>query len=89
MEERFSRLVIMNTWLHHEEYEYSDAIIKWNKNWQEGGLFSIRHPDIAVLLLISAGILAPKLGIPWILHGEKLTIDSAATKMYRGFQAPY
>ena len=89
MGERFSRLVIMNTWLHHEEYEYSDAIIKWNKNWQEGGLFSIRQPDIAALLLISAGILTPKLGIPWILNGEKSPIDSEATKMYRGFQAPY
>ena len=89
MGERFSRLVIMNTWLHHEEYEYSDAIIKWNKNWQEGGLFSIRQPDIAALLLISAGILTPKLGIPWILNGEKPPIDSEATKMYRGFQAPY
>ena len=89
MGERFSRLVIMNTWLHHAEYEYSDAIIKWNKNWQEGGLFSIRQPDIAALLLISAGILKPKLGIPWILNGEKPPIDSEATKMYRGFQAPY
>ena len=39
MEELFSRLVIMNTWLHHSEYEYSEAIVKWNKNWQEGGLF--------------------------------------------------
>ena len=28
MGERFSRLVIMNTWLHHPEFEYSDAIIK-------------------------------------------------------------
>ena len=89
MRERFSRLVIMNTWLHHAEYEYSDAIIKWNKNWQEGGLFSIRQPDIAALLLISAGILTPKLGIPWILNGENPPIDSEATKMYRGFQAPY
>ena len=26
MPERFERLVIMNTWLHHEGYEYSDGL---------------------------------------------------------------
>ena len=89
MEERFSRLVIMNTWLHHPEYEYSEAIVKWNKNWQKGGLFNIDKPDIAALLLISAGIVAPKLGIAWILNGEKPIIDSEASAMFEGFQAPY
>lgn len=29
MPERFSRLVILNTWLHHEGYEYSDGIRAW------------------------------------------------------------
>ena len=89
MEESFSRLVIMNTWLHHSEYEYSEAIVKWNKNWQEGGLFYIDKPNIAALLLISAGIIPPKLGIPWILNGEEPIIDSEATVMFKGFQAPY
>ena len=89
MEESFSRLVIMNTWLHHSEYEYSEAIVKWNKNWQEGGLFYIDKPNIAALLLISAGIIPPKLGIPWILNGEDPIINSEATVMFKGFQAPY
>ena len=30
MPERFSRLCIMNTWLHHEGYEYSEGIRNWN-----------------------------------------------------------
>lgn len=31
MPERFSRLVILNTWLHHDTYEYTDALRAWNK----------------------------------------------------------
>ncbi len=37
MPERFERLVIMNTWLHHEGYEYSPAIRAWNAAWHPGG----------------------------------------------------
>jgi haloalkane dehalogenase len=31
MPERFSRLVILNTWLHHEGYTYSDGIRRWRQ----------------------------------------------------------
>ena len=39
MPERFSRLIIMNTWLHHPEYEYSSALRNWNQSWHAGGQF--------------------------------------------------
>jgi len=39
MPERFERLCIMNTWLHHDGYEYTDFIRNWNAAWHEGGLF--------------------------------------------------
>ncbi len=32
MPERFSRLAILNTWLHHAEMEYSDGIRQWRDN---------------------------------------------------------
>jgi hypothetical protein len=38
MPDRFSQLTIMNTWLHHDSYRYSDAIRKWNSQWHENGL---------------------------------------------------
>ena len=41
MPERFERLVIMNTWLHHEGYEYSDGIRNWHSNWHEGAVFIV------------------------------------------------
>jgi haloalkane dehalogenase len=40
MPERFSRLVIMNTWLHHAEYQYTEALITWNHRWQPGNLLA-------------------------------------------------
>ena len=37
MPERFERLAILNTWLHHEGYEYTPAIRRWQSLWQAGG----------------------------------------------------
>ncbi|MEE2703208.1 MAG: alpha/beta fold hydrolase [Myxococcota bacterium] len=36
MPERFERLLIMNTWLHHPEHSYTDALRAWNQGWQPG-----------------------------------------------------
>ena len=30
MPDRFDRLIILNTWLHHEGYRYTDALRQWN-----------------------------------------------------------
>ena len=57
MPERFSDLVIMNTWLHHPEYEYSDGIQRWNAGWH-GSTFE-KTPDIGLLLVLSAGLMEP------------------------------
>ncbi len=61
MPERFERLVIMNTWLHHEGYEYSPAIRFWRESatnrawlgWTGGDLpcgaivaGTLRRPDL-------------------------------------------
>ncbi|MES2344021.1 MAG: alpha/beta fold hydrolase [Pseudomonadota bacterium] len=43
--ERFSRLVVMNTWLHHAAYAYTDALRQWNAQWQADGLFGINIPE--------------------------------------------
>ena len=56
MPERFEHLVIMNTWLHHPGYEYSEAIRNWNRNWHEGGMFDRPEPDVGMLLVLSDGL---------------------------------
>lgn len=88
MPERFSRLVIMNTWLHHPQYQYSEAIKKWNKNWHRGGLFSGVKPDIGALMLLSCGLIDNDIAIPAFLEGKTPELTGSALDMYRGFRAP-
>ena len=44
MPERFRRLVIMNTWLHHEGYEYSPGIRVGTANGRPGAPFTGPNP---------------------------------------------
>ncbi len=89
MPERFEHLVIMNTWLHHEGYEYSDAIRNWNRNWHEGGLFHRPEPDLAVLLLQAAGLADRETVVGAIVHDRRPELTGKAADVYRGFSAPY
>jgi len=89
MPERFSRLVIMNTWLHHPEYEYSEAIHAWVRNWHEGGRFHVEKPDMGVLMLVSAGLMTPQQAYPHLAEAVPVTgLEGEALDMYKGFHAP-
>jgi haloalkane dehalogenase len=88
MPERFASLVIMNTWLHHPEYEYSQAINNWNRNWHEGGLFCREKPDIALLMLLSSGLAAPEVVFPALTSATVPQLSDAAADMYRAYRAP-
>lgn len=88
MGERFSHLVIMNTWLHHPEYEYSQAIRNWIRNWHKGGLFAVEKPDIGTLMVMTAGLLDAPAAFAAMAAGEKPDLKADAEAMYRGFHAP-
>ena len=87
--ERFERLIIMNTWLHHPEYEYSEAIRNWNRNWHEGGMFCREKPDVGLLLVLSAGLAGPDVIFPALTEGKDPGFEGRAAKIYEGFSAPY
>jgi len=89
MPERFTRLCIMNTWLHHPEFEYSEAIRNWNRNWHEGGRFHIERPDVALLLVLSAGLAGPDVVFPALAAGKPPSLSSKGADVYNGFAAPY
>ena len=89
MPERFERLVIMNTWLHHEGYEYSDGIRNWHSNWHEGGRFHRECPDVGLLLLLDAGHAGVDVVFPALMEGRDPGLTGQAATMYRGFSAPY
>lgn len=90
MPERFDRLTIMNTWLHHPAYEYSDAIKNWNQNWHEGGLFAREKPNVGLLMVMSAGLLAREVMFPALVSGTEPEFpDDACRLMYNAYIAPF
>jgi haloalkane dehalogenase len=89
MPERFDHLVIMNTWLHHPEYEYSEGIKRWNAGWQTGGNFDRPEPDLGLMMLMSAGLMSREQYVPAFMQGQTPELSAAATAMYAGFSAPY
>lgn len=89
MPERFNHLVIMNTWLHHKEYKYSESITRWNAGWQKGGRFDRPEPDLGLMMLMSAGLLSREDYLPAFMEGKDLQLSGAAADMYRGFSAAY
>jgi haloalkane dehalogenase len=88
MPERFTRLVIMNTWLHHPDYEYSDAIRNWNRNWHPGGNFHREKPDMGLLMTMASRLVAPDVAIPAIMNGETPKLEGKALDMYTAYHAP-
>ena len=89
MPERFSDLVIMNTWLHHPEYEYSEGIKRWNAGWHAGGTFARETPDIGLLLVLSSGLMDPGSFMSAFIEGNDPKLTGVAADMYAGFSAPY
>lgn len=86
---RFDRLIIMNTWLDHPGYEYSNAIKNWNRNWHEGGIFARPTPNIGALMVLSAGLATPNDMIGAIVQGTEPALTDLAATIYRGFIAPF
>jgi haloalkane dehalogenase len=91
MPERFERLVIMNTWLEHEGYEYSEAIRNWNRNWHEGGLFAGTKPDMGLLMAMTAGLLPPPVALGHLSAGTLPDPwpSDAAQRMHAAYSAPF
>ena len=80
MPERFQKLVIMNTWLHHEEYQYSPAIRQWIEGWQPGGIFDTPTPDLALMLVMSSGHM--KYDWSAISDGKRRRFTNEAEEIY-------
>ncbi len=89
MPERFDHLVIMNTWLHHPEYEYSEGITQWNASWQQGGRFDRAEPDLGLMMVMTAGLMSHDDYAPAFTEGKDPGLTGAAADMYAGFSAPY
>lgn len=92
MPERFSRLVIMNTWLHHDGYDYTPAIRRWIAQNQPGGLFRDNVPDRfgwGTLMVIGTRRAAPQDALLPVLQGEAPALPPEVAAIRDAYDAPF
>ncbi|MES2721745.1 MAG: alpha/beta fold hydrolase [Pseudomonadota bacterium] len=90
--ERFSRLVVMNTWLHHADYAYTDALKQWNAQWQADGLFGMNVPEklsLGWFMMLPLGHMKPADLFGVISTGTHPVLTPEQDAVRRGYDAPF
>lgn len=92
MPDRFERLVIMNTWLHHEGYEYSPGTLRWIEQNQPGGLFRDNVPhrfNWGSLMAVGTQRANPQTSLFRALSGDTPEFPAAAVPVKEAYDAPF
>jgi haloalkane dehalogenase len=92
MPERFSRLVIMNTWLHHDGYEYTAGIQNWITQNQPGGIFRDHVPQHfgwGTLMVVGTRRASPQEALFPMLQGGEAILSPEAASVRDGYDAPF
>jgi haloalkane dehalogenase len=92
MPARFSRLVIMNTWLHHDGYEYTPAIRSWIAQNEPGGLFRENVPDRfgwGTLLVVGTRRADPREALFPALQGYQPVLAPDVDAVRAAYDAPF
>ncbi len=92
MPERFSRLVIMNTWLHHDGYVYTPAIQNWIAQNSPGGLFRDNVPDRfnwGTLMVVATGRATPQQSLFVIMGGGEPEYEPTVDAVRTAYDAPF
>lgn len=90
--ERFSRLVIMNTWLHHDGYEYTPAIRNWIAQNEPGGIFRDNVPERfgwGTLLLVGTRRAQPQDALLPLLQGGEPVLTPELVAIRDAYDAPF
>ena len=93
MPDRFSCLVIMNTWLHHDGYEYSPAIRNWIAQNSPGGLFRDNVParfNWGTLMVVGTRRATPQEALLPIMQGAgSAVLRDDVDALRRAYDAPF
>jgi len=92
MPERFARLVIMNTWLHHAAYEYSAGIQNWITQNNPGGIFRDHVPEHfgwGTLMAVATRRATPQDALFPTLQGVVPELSPEAEAVRRAYDAPF
>lgn len=89
---RYDRLVIMNTWLHHDGYVYTDALRNWNAQWKPDGLFRKNVPDplgVGWFMMLATGAIKPPDLLAIVQKREFPSLTLESDQIRRGYEAPF
>jgi haloalkane dehalogenase len=92
MPDRFERLVIMNTWLHHDGYEYTPGIRRWIEQNLPGGLFRDHVPERfgwGSLMAVATQRATPQDALFPLLTGGSATLSPEADAVRCAYDAPF
>jgi haloalkane dehalogenase len=92
MPERFSRLVIMNTWLHHDSYTYTPAIQNWIVQNSPGGLFRDNVPgrfNWGTMMVVATRRVTPQESLLVIMSGGEPTYQPEVDAVRTAYDAPF
>ena len=92
MPDRFSRLVIMNTWLHHDGYEYTPGILDWIQRNSPGGMLRENVPakfNWGLLMTMATRRAAPVDSVMAAISGGTPNLSSDADAVRRAYDAPF
>ncbi|MEI8238423.1 MAG: alpha/beta fold hydrolase [Actinomycetota bacterium] len=90
--ERFSRIVIMNTWLHHEGYQYTAGVQNWIVQNQPGGIFRDHVPEHfgwGTLMVVGTRRATPQVALFPALNGGVVELPAEVDAVRRGYDAPF
>lgn len=92
MPERFSRLVIMNTWLHHDEYEYTHGILDWIQRNSPGGMLRENVPakfNWGLLMAMATRRATPVDSVMAAVSGGVPSLSPDAEAVRHAYDAPF
>lgn len=91
--ERFERLVIMNTWLHHDGCEYSEAIRDWIERNSPGGMLREHIPGRLgwghVVAMATGRVSPADVFGPILTGGEPAPFPVEAEQVRAAYSAPF
>lgn len=92
MPDRFERLVIMNTWLHHPGYAYTPELRRWNAAWQPDGIYGLNVPEkisLGMIMLAALGHITPADMMRQANGGDALTLSDGQKALLHAYDAPF
>jgi len=92
MPDRFARLVIMNTWLHHTGFTYTPAIRNWIAQNQPGGLLREHIPGTfnwGTVMAVGTRRTEPQQAILPALQGDPAIFGPDAEAVRAAYDAPF